>query len=100
MRPCDGAAFADVDVTFAGQTKSFTTQADSGGATAREFCPTCGGRLAFRSSHMPGLILLMAGPLDEPGATSPAVAIYGKHHVAWDYIDPNPSMVEGMLPAR
>lgn len=94
------AAFKDADVAFKGQMKSYTVKADSGGSATREFCPTCGGRIAFRSANMPGLILLMAGSLDEPGRITPQMALFHKHHVAWDYLDPKLATVPEMPAQR
>lgn len=94
------AAFKEGVVAFKGQTKSYMTKAESGASSVREFCPVCGGRIAFRSSNMPGMILLMAGSLDDPASITPQLAIYGKDHVAWDHFDPKLPMVPGMPEQR
>lgn len=92
------AAFPDAAVTFSGKPKAYATKADTGGTATREFCPECGGRLTFRSSNMPGLVLIAAGSLDDPSSIAPTRAIYGKRHVAWDYLDPKLPTSDGMPP--
>jgi hypothetical protein len=81
-----------------GKTKAYSSRTDTGGTATREFCPECGGRLTFRSSNMPGLVLLLAGSMDNPSAINPASAIYGKRHLAWDYLDPQLTVSEAMPP--
>jgi hypothetical protein len=78
--------FAEAAVKFTGKMKAYSSPTDSGGTATREFCPSCGGRITFRSSNMPGLVLLMA--LDNPGAITPSFSVYNKRHVAWDQFDP------------
>ena len=90
--------FPEAAVTFIGKPKSYATKAESGGTATREFCPECGGRLTFRSSNMPGMVLLMAGSMDNPAAIAPTSAIYGKRHLVWDYLDPKLAVSEAMPP--
>jgi hypothetical protein len=91
-------AFPEAAVTFTGKPKSYAAKAESGGTATRGFCAECGGRLTFRSSNMPGLVLLMAGSMDNPAAITPTGAIYGKRHLPWDYLDPNLNVSEAMPP--
>ena len=92
------AGFPEATVKFTGNMKTYANKTESGGTAKREFCPECGGRLTFRSSNMPGMVLLMAGSMDDPAAITPTAAIYGKRHLAWDYLDPNLSVSEAMPP--
>jgi hypothetical protein len=92
------AGFPEAAVTFKGKPKGYSCKAESGGTATREFCPECGGRLTFRSSNMPGMVLLLAGSMDDPSMIAPARAIYGKRHLAWDYLDPKLPVSEGMPP--
>jgi hypothetical protein len=92
------AAFPEAVVKFTGKAKSYACKTESGGTATREFCPECGGRLTFRSTNMPGMILLMAGSMDNPAAITPSMAIYGKRHLAWDYLDPKLPVSDGAPP--
>ena len=82
------AAFPEGAVKFTGKTKAYASKADSGGQASREFCPECGGRLVYRSSNFAGMVLLMAGSLDDPSRITPGAALYDKRHVSWDHFDP------------
>jgi hypothetical protein len=82
------AGFPEAAVNITGKLKAYASPCDSGGTATREFCPDCGGRVTFRSTNMPGLVLVMAGSMDNPAAISPAFAVYNKRHVAWDHLDP------------
>lgn len=90
--------FPEAAVTFSGKAKAYSNKTESGGTATREFCPECGGRLTFRSSNMPGLVLLLAGSMDDPSVINPSSAIYGKRHLAWDYLDPQLQVSEAMPP--
>ncbi len=92
------AGFPESAVTFVGTTKSYVSRADSGANVSRAFCPECGGRLALRSETIPGMVLLMAGSLDDAAQITPEAAIFDTRHVAWDYFDPALPRVPGMPP--
>jgi hypothetical protein len=92
------AGFPESAVSFSGKPKSYASRSDSGATATREFCPDCGGRLTFRSTGMPGLVLLLAGSMDDPDRIKPTGAIYGKRHLAWDYLDPSLNIAEAMPP--
>ena len=95
-----GAAFPDAAVKFTGNLKGYSSKAESGGMATREFCPICGGRVSFRSTNMPGMVILLAGTMDDLGAITPAMAVYGKRHVAWDHLDPALPVFETMPPPQ
>ena len=92
------AAFPAEAVRVTGTTKAFASPTDSGATATREFCPECGGRLTFRSTGMPGLVLLLAGSMDDPALIKPTGAIYNKRHLAWDYLDPSLNVADAMPP--
>jgi hypothetical protein len=81
-------AFPDSAVKFTGTMKAYASKADSGAEVEREFCPVCGGRLTLRSTNMPGMVMIMAGSLDDPSLITPEAAIYDKRRVGWDHFDP------------
>jgi len=92
------AAFPDAAVTFKGAMTTYESKTDTGGTAARTFCPKCGGRLTFRSTNMPGMVLLMAGSMDDPSQITPGAAIYNKRHLPWDHMDPKLQVAEAMPP--
>ena len=92
------AGFPESGVKFSGAIKTYASKADSGMTVRRDFCPECGGRIAFRSPSFAGMVLVMAGSLDDPSQISPAAALYEKHHAAWDHFDPALPRPPGMPP--
>lgn len=82
------AGFLESSVKFTGATKTYASKADSGANVRRDFCPECGGRIAFRGDNFDGMVLLIAGSLDDPSPLKPGAALYDKHHVGWDHFDP------------
>jgi hypothetical protein len=94
------AGFPETAVRMTGTPKEYVSTADSGGTVRRGFCPECGGRLTFRSTSMPGMVMLLAGSMDDPGAISPTIAVYNKRHVAWDALDPSLLVTEEMPPPQ
>ena len=92
------AGFPEGTVKLTGKTKSYSSKTDTGGTATRDFCPDCGGRVSYRSSNMPGLVLLLAGSMDDASAITPSMAIFGKRHLAWDHLDPKIATFDGMPP--
>ena len=92
------AGFPESAVKFTGAVKTYASKTDSGVEARRDFCPICGGRIAFRSDTFAGMVLLMAGSLDDPSPIKPAAALYEKRHAEWDYFDPALPRPEGMPP--
>ncbi len=52
-------------------------------------CPTCGAPLFGKSTGMPGLMVIKAGSLDDPGVFKPAMNIFTASALPWDHMDPN-----------
>ena len=92
------AGWPESAVIFTGETKTYASKADSGVMARRDFCPKCGGRIAFRSDTFAGMVLLMAGSLDDPSEIAPGAALYEKRHAAWDHFDPALPRPPGMPP--
>jgi hypothetical protein len=84
-----GSAYATVvavpaaSLTVTGSTKRFDDVADSGSSTHREFCPECGSTITQSADVMPGLTMVPAGTLDEPGSVMPAMQIYCDSALPW-----------------
>jgi hypothetical protein len=69
-----------------GQTKSYTSIADSGRKIQREFCPDCGSPLFTKAEACPDLVFLKAGCLDKPEVINPSKHTWIQCAVPWAYI--------------
>ena len=63
-------------VTLTGATKTYHDTGDSGGAVDRHFCPDCGSPLYSSSPTAPGLMIIKAGTLDDPGWVTPQMHLW------------------------
>ena len=84
-----GSAFATViavpqsAVTVTGVLKGFTKQGDSGKRIERLFCPECGASVMDEAAAMPGIVMIGAGTLDDPGWVKPTAQIYCASAQPW-----------------
>ena len=84
-----GSAFEPVvalpDATFSmkGSPKSYASKGASGGAVNRSFCPECGSRLSARAETMPGVVMLLAGTMDDASQFKPAMQIFCDSAQPW-----------------
>ena len=84
-----------------GETKVFTSVADSGATMHRSFCPSCGTPLFSEAEPRPQAIIVRAGTLDDPNLARPAVIIWTKSAPQWACFDPAlPQSSDGQPPAR
>jgi hypothetical protein len=75
-------------VTIEGGIRWYESVADSGNAMQRGFCPACGTPLLSKSSARPGLVIVRAGALDDPGLMAPQMTIWTDAAPSWACIDP------------
>ena len=80
--------FKTETLTIDGPLARYESEADSGTAMFREFCPTCGTPMVTGAHSRPGMIGLRAGTLDEVGAYPPASVIWTDSAPAWARHDP------------
>ncbi len=89
-----GAAFASgivvhvADIVVTGEPATFVVTADSGGATTRSFCGTCGSQLFTRGELVPHLMSIRFASLDDPSGFKPAVDIWTSSAQPWVSLDP------------
>lgn len=76
---------ADVEVT--GAPATYSLKAESGSTVTRSFCGHCGSPLWGSNTNMPGFMTIGVGLFDDPGAFTPAVAIFARSRLSWDAID-------------
>ena len=74
---------ASESVTIEGETSAFTVDAASGNTVTRRFCASCGSPLFSELSANPGMLILKAGSLDDPGRVTPAMHIWTDSSPAW-----------------
>ena len=83
-----------------GETRVFTSIADSGAVMRRSFCPTCGTPLFSEADPRPQLIIVRAGSLDDPNIGRPGAVIWTKSAPKWACFDPDLPRVEAQGPPR
>ncbi len=84
-----------------GETRVFTSVADSGSVMHRSFCPSCGTPLFSEAEPRPQAIIVRAGTLDDPNLAKPAEIIWTKAAPNWACFDPTlPQSSAGQAPAR
>ena len=84
-----GSAYASVlavpsaALSVSGTTSRFDGKGDSGNATHRDFCPSCGSTVMQTADVMAGVTMIPVGTLDDPGWVKPAMQIYCDSAMAW-----------------
>ncbi len=71
-------------VSISGPVKTFGLKSDSGNDVELGFCQECGSPIYKTTSHMPELIFLFAGSLDDPAAFAPRHKVYEDRRLPWD----------------
>ena len=84
-----GSAYASVvavptdTLTVSGATTRFDDVGDTGKATHRTFCPSCGSTMTQTADVMAGITMVPLGTLNDPSALSPAMQIYCDSALSW-----------------
>lgn len=79
--------FPSDSITIAGETRTFSGQADSGNLLHRRFCPECGTPLFSAAEVRPHLIIVRAGTLDDAAIAKPRATIWTDSAPHWALID-------------
>jgi hypothetical protein len=93
-------AFPENKVKITGKVKSFKSKAESGAMVTRQFCPKCGGRFFGKTPNWPGMIMVMAGSLDDASDVKASMTVYNKRKWSWDHMDPSTPTFEAMPPPQ
>lgn len=80
--------FPEKDVVVSGEVKYFESQTDSGNIHKRGFCPNCGSQLFARFSHMPGMLGIKSGTLNDSSNYVPKLDFYVGSAAPWDFMNP------------
>ena len=79
--------FPAAHVVVQGEAKYFESKADSGNTHSRGFCPQCGSRMFAKFSHMPGMLGVTAGTLNESSLYTPKLDFFVASAAPWDYMN-------------
>lgn len=86
-------------VTVTGETRDFSSLADSGNRMHRRFCPECGTHLFSESEARPHLLIARAGTLDDPSIAKPTALIWTRSAPRWAHLDADVPHFESQPPA-
>lgn len=75
--------FPSQAVKIEGDLKTYDEVADSGKSVHRRFCPNCGSGVAAEVDAMPGVMIVLAGSLDEPAVFKPSMEIFCASAQPW-----------------
>ena len=67
----------------AGEPRAFDVAAESGNIVSRKFCPNCGSPLFSELKAAPGVWIVKAGSLDDPGIMKPSMHIWCDSAQTW-----------------
>ena len=70
-----------------GKPKIFSTTGTSGQAVNRHFCGSCGSPIYSQADMLPGLLLVIAGTLDDTSWLSPELEIWCDSRQKWLQLD-------------
>jgi hypothetical protein len=76
-------AFPASAITVQGELKAYMDTGDSGKHVHRRFCPNCGSGVLADVDVMPGMMLVLAGTLDDTTSFKPAMEIYCSSAQPW-----------------
>lgn len=80
--------FHGAAVKTEGDVKQWQAVGDGGTVKSHAFCPACGSPVYLTFPAMPGLFIVHAGSLDDPGLYKPRHVFWTAGGYAWDHLDP------------
>jgi hypothetical protein len=76
-------AFPAEAVSLQGELKTYADIGDSGQTLHRRFCPNCGSGVVAEPDILPGMMVVLAGTLDDPAMFKPTMDLYWSRAQAW-----------------
>ena len=70
-------------MALTGELKTFVDHGDSGRKVLRRFCPECGSPVLTEAEAYPGIRIIKAGTLDDPGQVRPGRQIFCASKHPW-----------------
>jgi hypothetical protein len=74
-------------VSFSGALTTYEGKGDTGNATYRQFCPSCGSPVAMEAAIMADVVMIPTGTLDDASAVTPAMQIYCDSAQSWALLE-------------
>lgn len=96
--PTVNVVFPAEAVRIEGETRDFTSTADSGNSMHRRFCVQCGSHLFSTAESRPQVIVIRAGALDDPETARPSMTIWTESAPSWACFDPDLPQVAQQAP--
>lgn len=96
--PTVNVCFPSEAVAVEGEVAWHDSQADSGNAMQRGFCPVCGTPLFSKALSRPHLLFIRAGALDDPSLLGPQAIIWADAAPAWECTLAELPRMEGQPP--
>jgi hypothetical protein len=81
--------FSRTAVKLDGAPRYRTVVGESGKKVGRGFCPECGSPVCMTLEHIPDILGVHAGSLDDPALFKPAMDVFTSSAHAWDNMDPS-----------
>jgi hypothetical protein len=91
-------AFPREAVKQSGAATRWDMVGDSGNVKTRAFCPKCGSPVYMTFAANPGVFVVHAASLDDPGRYKPQFVTYAVRGYGWDKLDPALPKFEKMPP--
>jgi len=76
-------AFPKAEVRIEGALTTYEGTGDSGKPIWRSFCPNCGSGVCDEVAIMPGVLMILAGTLDDPALMQPTMEIFCASAQPW-----------------
>jgi len=92
------ACFQTETFSVVGETRDYSSVADSSNKMHRRFCPTCGTPLFSEAEARPHLIFVRVGTFDDPNLANPAVTMWTSSAPQWASMDTALPQVERQPP--
>jgi hypothetical protein len=70
-------------LSMQGTLKTFDDHGNSGKILYRRFCPECGSSVVEEAEAMPGVVMILAGTLDDASWVKPTMEIYCDRTQPW-----------------
>jgi len=91
----------DVALDLAGDLTTYVDHGDSGKEVLRRFCPVCGSPVITDVEAYPGIHVVKAGTLDDPGQVKPQRQIFCASKHPWvPILDGIPAFDKAPAPVR